>query len=247
MLNLVNLKERPIINSMFIPNPTTPSPRSFDLNALIYWIKKTPECIGILKRLTEDIVTEIYFTPVESDKPSIGRPPKKQNQEAEDKAWRFAKRNNFIPKIKASVFDWAATGDFYLWKGKITDSMIKESAIKHYKELGIEMKEVDVKQFYDEDFNGISTLEIVPSSMMRIHNDEFKVTEFRQRDKNNPGIDRTFTPEEIIHGKFIEIDGSVYGFSPMEACYTTIRTVNAIQDYSWYYFENGAKMDRVWK
>ena len=63
---IVNLKERPVLNSMYIPSPTTPAPRSFDLNTLMYWIKKTPECIGIGKRISNDILTPFYFTPLES-------------------------------------------------------------------------------------------------------------------------------------------------------------------------------------
>jgi hypothetical protein len=241
----VNLKERPILNSMYIPSVTTPAPRSFDLTTLMYWIKRTPECIGILKRISNDIVTDVTFTAVE--KKAKGRPSQTYKPTVEDKANSFAVRNNYKRKLVALVIDWLATGDFYLWTGKITDRMVKETAIKHYKELGIEMKEIETKQFFDEDFNGISALEIVPSTMVRIKHDEFKVLKFHQRDRANPGVDREFNPDEIIHGKFIEIDGNVYGFSPMEAGYTTIRTINSIQDYNWYYFENGAKIDRVWK
>ncbi|HEC64120.1 MAG TPA: phage portal protein, partial [bacterium] len=244
--SLVDLKERPILNAMFIPTPNTPSPRSFDLNTLILWIKRTPECIGIGKRLATDIVTPIYFTPIESPK-KPGRPSDSQDQERVDKANLFARTQNFRPKATASVIDWAFTGDNYLWKGKITDDMIKESAIKHYKDYGIELKEIDTKQFFDEYPSGLSAIELVPSSMVRVKHNDFKITKFVQRDKANPGNEREFNPDEIIHGKFMEIDGSVYGYSPMEASYVAIRTVSAIQDYSWYYFENGAKLDRVWK
>ena len=33
----------------------------------------------------------------------------------------------------------------------------------------------------------------------------------------------------------------------MEAGYTAIRTINSIQDYGYTFFQNGAKLDRVWK
>jgi len=244
--SLINFKERPVINAMYLPNKTDPAPRSFDLNNLMYWIKKTPECIGILKRITNDIVTKISFTAIESEK-KPGRPAANQEQGKVDKANYFAVQNNFSIKAQALTLDWAATGDNYMWLGKISDNETKEIIRKHYSDLGIEMKEVNVKQFFDEDYNGVSSIEIVPSSMMRIKNDEFKILGFQQKDKIHPGVNRNFNTEEIIHGKFIDIDGSVYGYSPMEASYTAIRTVNAIQDYGWYYFENGAKIDRVWK
>lgn len=242
--SLPSFKERPVINSNYISSGNTPQLRSFDLNALMYWIKRTPECIGILKRITDDIVTDIYFTPVDSNKPGPGRPSKNLSQANEDKANTFSSGQGFKQKCKAAIFDWAATGDFYLWKGKITDSEYQDIVSKYYKEYGIDY---ETKSFIDEDYSGVSSLEVVPSTMTKIRHNNFKITAFEQEDRQRPGTSRIFNPDEIIHGKFIEIDGSVYGFSPMEASYTAIRTVNAIQNYGWYYFENGAKIDRVWK
>ena len=242
---LVSYKERPVINSMFLPSDTTPAPRSFDLNTLMYWIKKTPECIGILRRISNDIVTPISFTPVESEK-KLGRPPKDQEQEKIDKATFFAENNSFHTKDVAGTIDYAATGDNYMYKSINQDTeKVKEIASKYYKEFKLDIK-IKTKELLDEDYNGLSSIEIVPSSMTHIKHDEFKVLKYVQRDKMHPGIEREFTPEEIIHFKYMDIDGSIYGFSPMEASYTSIRTVNAIQDYGWYYFENGAKIDRVW-
>ena len=254
--SIVNLK-RPVINSPYIPSPTHPAPRSFDLNTLMYWIKKTPECIGILKRITNDIVTEISFEPIESVR-KAGRPPLSQNQSKIDKADYFSKRNNFFSKAQALALDWAATGDNYLWKGGVDNSFVKESALKHYAAFGIEMKELSLSGFlegskegdsvfFDEDYNGVSAIEIIPSTQVKIHHDRHRIIKYIQQDKQHPGNPIPFDPDEIIHGKFIDIDGSVYGYSPMEASYTAIRTVNSIQDYGWYYFENGAKIDRVWK
>ena len=241
---LVSYKERPVINSMFLPSETTPAARSFDLNTLMYWIKKTPECIGILRRISNDIVTPISFTPVESEK-KLGRPPSNQQQNKIDTANFFAQNNNFHTKDVAGTIDWAATGDNYIYKSINPDEKIKEIASKYYKEFNIDTK-INTKEFLDEDYNGISSIEIVPSSMTRIKHDQFKILKYVQRDKMKPGVEREFFPEEIIHFKYMDIDGSVYGYSPMEASYTAIRTVNSIQDYGWYYFENGAKIDRVW-
>ncbi len=243
----ISLKERPVLNSMYIPSKTIPSLRSFDLHTLLYWIKRTPECIGIGKRIATDVVTEISFTAIEPGKMGAGRPSKVYKPNVEDRAMEFSKRNLLKHKLLALVLDYVFTGDFYLWMGKIRDKQIKEIALQHYKDYGIEVKEIETKQFFDEDFNGINAIEIVPSSVVRIIHDEFKITKYLQETKVGKELYREFLPDEIIHGKFIEIDGSVYGFSPMEASYTAIRTVNAIQDYNWFYFENGAKIDRVWK
>ncbi|HEC66432.1 MAG TPA: phage portal protein [bacterium] len=245
-MELPDFKERPIINSVFMPSKEFGEPRSFDLRTLLWYIKRTPECIGILKRIATDIVTPISFTAVDQPK-TAGRPAKSFKKSAEDKATEFSNKNLLKHKLLALVIDWAATGDFYLWKGKFKNDQIKEIANKHYKEYGLEIKEIDTKQFFDEDPNKINTVEIVPASTMEIFHDNFKITEYKQWVRSSPGERREFSVKEIIHGKFIEIDGSVYGFSPMEASFIAIKTIGAIQDYNYIYFENGAKLDRVWK
>ena len=123
---------RPVINSNYIPNKSNPAPRSFDLNTLMFWIKKTPECIGILKRISNDIVTPVSFTPVESEK-KLGRPSTKQQQNKIDKAVLFSQNNQFRTKDLAGTIDWAATGDNYIWKSFNQDDEVKEIARKHYK------------------------------------------------------------------------------------------------------------------
>ena len=240
---LISFKERPVINSQFLPSPETPAPRSFDLRTLMYWIKKTPECIGIGKRISNDIITNISFTAMESIK-KPGRPATGQEQEKIDKAQFFAADNHFKIKATALSLDWIFTGDNYMWKGKLPDDKLRKMAKEHFKGFDIEFKEVD--KYLDEDYNGISQIEILPSSMTHIKHDDLKIKSYVQRDQQSPGDFREFSTEQIIHGKFMDIDGSVYGYSPMEASYTAIRTVNAIQDYGWYYFENGAKLDRLW-
>jgi hypothetical protein len=250
MLRLPSFKERPFINSIYETAVLYPDPRSFNLDTLMYWIKRTPECIGILKRIATDIVTDISFVSTAEQK--TGRPSKSLKLKVEDQAYYFSRKNNFRQKLRALVIDWLATGDFYLWKGRVSNIQTREIVQNHLKDYGIELKEVELdtfetKQFYDEDWNGINSIEIVPSSRMKIHHDKFKILKFVQQSRLSPNNNLTFNVDEIIHGKLMEIDGSVYGFSPFEACYPVIRTINSIQDYNYFYFENGAKIDRVWK
>lgn len=234
------LKERPILNSIYMPG-ALPEPRSFDLPTLVYWVKKTPECIGILKRIATDIVTNISFVPIESK--TIGRPSKTRNISKETKAENFARKTNYRKKLIALVIDKLITGDYYAWIGKIPDSQISQVAKEVYSDFGLTFKEFEVT----EDLNTVNTIEIVPSSMTTIKHDNFKITKYVQKNKSNPIADREFNPDEIIHQRLIDIDGSIYGFSPMEAGYETIRTINSIKDFAYYYFRNGAKLDRAWK
>lgn len=246
-------KEQPVINSVFVQNKDWGEPRSMDLNALIYWVKRTPECIGIVKRIATDIVTEIRFYSIASQ--LTGRPSPNFHKKAEDRAMSFWRKNLGKQKLISAVLDWLITGDAYIWKGRITDKDFKEVGINCYKNLGIEIKESEIdvsklknemKQFLDEDPNLVNAIKIVPSSMVRINHDDRRIINYIQRSKVNPSETLEFSPEEIIHAKFLDIDGKVYGFSPMESSWMAIKTINAIQDYNYNYFANGVKPDRAW-
>lgn len=243
-LPTVETKDRPAINSAFIPMPDLEEPRTLDLKKLIWWIKRTPECIGIIKRIATDIVTTISFNSVKS--PTTGRPGTKLLQQNEDRASSFFRQNLARNKIMAWVTDSIMTGDGYLWMGKITDTMIKETATKYYKEMNIEMKEIEVKDFFDEDFNRMNRIEVLPSSMTFIKHDDNKIHKYIQKTASSPGKDMEFLPSDIIHAKFMELDGKVYGFSPMVASFISILTINGIQDYGYNFFANGVKADRAW-
>ena len=239
-----SLKERPVLNSLYIPS-MLPEPRSMDLDSLMFWVKRTPECIGIVKRIATDIVTNIYFKAI--DEKTVGRPTKSPKSNKEIKAENFSRTVKYRKKMIALVMDRLITGDYYAWKGKISDEQVSKVAKEVYSEYGLEFKEIETKAYFNEEFNGYSAIEMVPSTMVSIEHDTHKITKFVQKNKTSPQDDKRFSPDEIIHQTTMDIDGSVYGFSPMEASYRTIRTINSIQDYAWYYFKNGAKLDRVWK
>jgi len=260
MLKLPTLEQKeekeskqPYLNTSYISSSDYGEPRTFNLNTLIYWVKRTPECIGVLKRIATDIVSNINFRAVDSDKPLVGRPPKSFKKDVEDKAVTFWEKNLGRQKLIAAVIDWLMTGDAYIWKGRISDNQLKEISLKHYNNFGIDLKELNInclkselKQFLDEDPTGISEIEIIPSSMVTIDHDDYKIKYFLQRATSNPSNLKRYSPDEIIHAKFLDIDGKVYGFSPMESDWMAIKTINAIQDFNYNYFANACKVDRAW-
>jgi len=235
-------KERPRINSAYLPNNNFGEPRSMSLNTLMYWVKRTPECIGVVKRIVNDVFTDVEFNAVDT-KSLIGRPPKDRKQIREDEAYDFWKSNHGDDVLEETGVDWACTGDGYLWKGSMANKLKQEeydNLVRHY---GSNAKKA---LFSDEDFNKVSEIRILPSTMTTIDHDSEYIKGFIQKSKSDPGKDRRFSPNDIIHGKFLGIDGSVYGLSPMESSWIAIKTINAIQDYGYNYFANGAKMDRAW-
>ena len=109
MVRLPELKERPVINSVVQTTTNMPELRRFSIKPLVYWIRRTPECIGILNRITNDIVTRIHINAVSNK--TGGRPISDQN--LIDKARNFSARNLLKHKLRSLVFDWLMTGDFY--------------------------------------------------------------------------------------------------------------------------------------
>uniref|UniRef100_A0A6M3LGR9 Putative portal protein n=1 Tax=viral metagenome TaxID=1070528 RepID=A0A6M3LGR9_9ZZZZ len=211
--------------------------KDIDLDNLWFWIKRTPECVGILKRICTDIFTEIEFTPYDIEVRSSGR-PKNDGLLRVNRAKSFWRRNSGKQKMYNAGFDWLGTGDAYLWKGMVQDQL------KEFVGLAVETKSTD---FYDEDYNSLNSIEVVPSSMTTIHHDDFKIISYIQKSKVNPSMKKTFFPDEILHAKLMDIDGSVYGFTPFISALYAIKTINAIQDYGYNYFANGAKLDYAFK
>ena len=238
----VVLHSRPLLNILQVPSAVVPAQRSVNIKNLMSWVKKTPEAMGIVRRISQDIVTKIEFESV--DVKRAGRPSKDYNSKVEDKAKEFSERNMLKQELITAVIDWLITGDAFLWLGKISESQIKEIVSKKYKELNIQFKEATFKaeDWLDEDYQGINVIQTIASTSVQILPTDTKIESYIQRVGTQS---RTWFPNEVIHAKFMTVDGNVYGFTPMEACSPVIRTLGLIKDYAGTYFENGGVPDFV--
>ena len=242
---MIELKSiRPAINSQFFPIGNAgylSTPRNYPIKELMRYIKITPECIGIGKRIVTDIFTSYTFEAIE--KKNTGRPSKTFKKDAEDEANIFASNVNLKQKLFTTGLDWVFTGDGYIWTGKIGDEKLKEIANKYYKSYGIELKEFKAEH-YDEDYNVLSQLDIIPSTTVEIRHDDEKVLFFRQL----VGASfRDFAPDTVVHAKFMNVDGDVYGFSPMRAAGGVIQNLTGIKRFSANYFKQSGMPDVLFK
>ena len=48
-----------------------------------------------------------------------------------------------------------------------------------------------------------------------------------------------------MHYKFMELDGKVHGFTPMQAAFPIIKTLGAIKDYHGHFFDSGIFPDLI--
>lgn len=229
-------KERPVLNSFFVYSNMYET-KQYNMQSLMAWVKKTPEVLGIIKRIAVDIVTNIEFSSIKEQ--LTGRPSPNFKKKIEDNAIVFSKSNFFKQKMIQLVFDWLITGDAYIWLGKLKDSKVKEILDKYntsYK------TDISVKEIIDEDYNGINLLEIVPSTTMFINHDEIKILGYTQVVGVNK---RLFNTDEVVHGIFMPLDGKVYGYSPMVSCFGPMNTLSDIESSARNFFNNGGYPDKV--
>jgi len=263
-------KGRPFLNENQMGALSTSSTFLADKRTLMNWIKRTAECMGILRQISMDIVTRITFTAIEVPKKE-GRPVKNAGQDKEAEAAAFAKNNHLKQQLRAAVLEGVALGDGYLWTGKVNKGDMKEIIQKKWKEFGFDLTEQEVEQkALDEDYVGKKTIQYVASSTMNIELDKSgtKIKSYVQRvnlglgpqtfpsstirstsqssvANSNAGAPRKWTPENIIHYRFMEIDGKVHGFTPMQSSFPIIKTLGAIKDYHGHYFESGVVPDII--
>ena len=226
----IEVKTVPMYNEGgFIPSRNFTSTQPFSYKALIELIKKTPEAVGILRAIQTDICSDGHY--FEGPKSRI------------DKAVKFNKDNSFKTEFNGVILDWLMFGNGALWKGKISDVKIKEATLKLQNITGIQIKETEIKSLLDEDFFRTKLLKHAAWSTMNIDltEDKTSVRGFHQTLSNNESI--MFEPEEIIHGKFMNFDGRVYGFSPMESSINILSTLSLIKDLNGNFFENGGVPD----
>ena len=256
---------RPLLNELQIGSLSVSGTFLADRRTLMNWIKRTPEAIGIIRAISRDIVTKISFKAIEQPI-KTGRPTKNAAKDNEAKALNFAKVNFLKQQLRAEVIEMLALGEGFLWKGKSTRKERETALQETFKEFGMGAKEIEFKQFIDEDA-GDKALVYVPSATMdiQIHKSGTKIAKFYQRVSSvlggqtfptgrfpgqeiastNPQGPREWEPEEIIHHKFIEIDGKVHGYTPFQAGFPIIKTLGAIKDYHGHFFENGIIPDII--
>ncbi len=258
---------RPFLNENQIGALSTSSTFLTDKRTLMNWIKRTAEAIGILRQISMDVVTRLNFVALEQPKKG-GRPSKiDPKQDAEEKASLFAKNNHLKQQLRASVMEGVALGDGYLWTGKVDKTILKEVILKNYKEFGVELKETEIKAMaLDEDYLGEKTIQYIASATMNIelHPSGTKIKSYVQRTNlgfgtqmfptatiratsqgSTVGKQRRWNPDQIIHYKFMDIDGKVHGYTPMQACFPIIKTLGAIKDYHGHYFESAIMPDII--
>lgn len=204
----------------------------FDKEILFDYFMQNPEVINPVSTIVTDIISDGYY--VRSEKGTDVTDARKQKVET------FCKRNRFTTLQESLLFDALITGDAYCvvqdevdldFKQKVSDAVSKVRGVRNSQFV------VDrVMQSLDEDKPSQNTLVHLPSSTVTIkHKPNGDVQEYIQKVGKKKKV---FKPREVIHFKFMPINGRVYGFSPLSSMISELSLIMSIKDYSGYFFSN---------
>jgi len=218
--------------------------RPYDYKKIMQYVKKSPEALGVIKTIVTDIISDGW----------VFNGKKKYVTKAEE----FAEVNGMKDELKAALIDWLIEGNLALWLG-ISDIKAKE-ALGRIQEIEYKAEEYigDEAWTWNKKFKHVAwtTMNIVLNKEgTEIDHYEQNVTHGSSNVVDSTGSEipgksqttglnkRIWQPDEIIHGKYLQIDGKAYGYSPMISLMPEISTLQQIKDYAGNFFGNSGVPD----
>lgn len=232
---------RPIFNA--VPIATAGSRIQWQGNYRSLWerLKRSPELLATISIPITDILGDRpeWTAP---DGSNLGRNKKLQAQ-------RFWRSNAGKEVLFAFLLDAFLCGDGFMWKGKPnkreTERAVKE-VVKRFKEQllldDLQVKELQAKAAMDEDVRAPKKIDHVASSTVQIIHDHFDIQGYEQ---SAAGIKVVFKPEEILHWRYMRINGEVQGFAPAEALAAEIMLLTLVKENMMSFMRNGGSPDKV--
>jgi len=210
-----------------------------------FWdkFKTSPELLAPISVLASDIFGDRpEWLSIEDEK--LGR-----NKLLEAK--RFWRKNKGKVVFKEWFLDGAVTGDGYMWKGKATSDermiAVKEALGSTF---GLQMKSLDsndynklmIKAVNDPDLKKIQTFEVIASSTVTIDASPFEIKGYVQW---CAGQEITFNPKDVMHYRFMKINGELSGFAPMASLARELALLYFVKGNMLAYMENGGRPDQL--
>lgn len=229
--------------------------------SLMAWFKAIPELTALSNKVAKDIVYDWHFEPVV---------PGQTGRNKILKANKFATQVNLSRVMYSQVMDMLITGEGFGWIGKLQDSDIKKEISKRvskeiflkpsekkmlskriFKEMkgdykrAIEFKQEDQLsnlQRIDEDTLKPRKYRYIASTTMEIVHDQFDIKEYHQV----VGMNQIkFSKEEIIRYSFMDVDGKVSGFTPVESIVVQLELLRQMWQNMLSIYKNGGAPDKL--
>ena len=197
--------------------------RPFNYNISWAYVKGSAEMISILTAITEDILSDGWQW--------IG------SKSAKDKAKKFAMKVNLKSLINSFLWDVLVTGDGYLYKFMVSPEKIQKIISNNIERIPEELSNDFVTKVEKEIENiapsifGISNLKYVPSSTMFINFDKYGDPLYYEQNIRRGGSSYSvkFRADEIAHFKLYELDGKMYGFTPVQALFRELQIMSLVK------------------
>ena len=221
---------------------TTPQTSNSPISYKELWntFLNSPEAIAPCDTIITDIVADGYTI----------KPIKEGDNAAVKKATEFLEANCFKTKILPSqLLDELVTGDAYVYTAKLQSEQLKDAVKAIAKKLPLKSKDTKKIREYmyysiaDEDIYKTKQMINVASSTVTIaHDIHGNVTKYVQKVGKNEAF---FSPKEIIHHKYLDLNGRVYGFCPLKAILPELTMLADIKDAAGNAFSNGGYPSRI--
>lgn len=212
--------------------------QSHKKKALMNWYKGIPELTGIANKVARDITSKYHFESVSG----TGR-----NKVL--KAEKFAADVGYRRIKFAQAVDKLITGEAYGFIKKITKDTVMKEAQSFMANSNYEMKESKavldyaVKQaFLDEDVMTPKDYRYIASSTMDNHYDKYSIEYYTQTVGSIP---ERFETSEIIRSTFMDVDGKVSGFTPVESIVVQLELTRLMWQNMMSIQVNGGTPDKI--
>lgn len=191
------------------------------------YFKDSPEAIACINALIEDIMSNGWT--LEGEKADV------------EKAEEFLEKNYARNQIRSMLYDAFVTGDGYVYMKKLNEREMKSRISGlcgplEMKSQFVNQVMMEIKQ-EDPDILSTKSFRYIPSSTVWInYNINGDIIKYVQRVGSQF---RWFDTPDIMHFRLMDIDGKVYGYTPMQSILRELDILANVKDLAKYYFEKG--------
>ena len=209
-------------------------PTELDFKILYDTFKKSPEVVGAISAIVEDVLADGYdLVPVEADEKMV------------EKMEQHLSKISFHKKLKTALLDLLITGNSYIEYKVISDEELEQLLtninIELKKNFDYEIKKDLVLKQTLKEFIPFNLFNIDASTVKIDYDEHGRVKAYVQKIPNKPESVVRLKPEEVIHLTLMSVGGNPYGFTPLQSLVEDIATLIFAKNYSGDYFEHGGQ------
>ena len=239
LLGKEEAKAEPLVNDwgyMDVISSPYGKPTTVNYETLWGYFKGSPELIAMLTAMAEDVVSDGWYLEGGRNKRIA--------------AEKFLKKNKAKEVFMAIVMDMLVTGDGYMYQQIHSLDSATKTVTNALKAKGIEHKSFDLSskeslKYFDEDMFTPRSFVDLPSSTITAKYDKHANLKGWVQKVSSEAKPVQLSVEEVIHFRYLKLDGKFYGYSPTQSLLTVMDTIKYVQQYAKYYFEKGGMPNRM--